>query len=402
MTRTTNAETTSTPTAALLTADPSSPGGVTSHAEATAHMLQVAGIDVEVFYTRREVDFGGIEERPVFSTRAATLPRLPIPFAWTFSPLLFARRRMARHDLQVAVTGSCHVAFPWAATGQPFVLWMASIWADEILLQAEAGDPHFRKLAKSPIWPWLERQERFVMRRATRIIANSAHTARRLSETVPETAERIRTIYIPVDCASFTPRYELKERNPIGDYIIVAARIDDRRKNIPLVIRAFETVKQRHPGLKLVIVGGRAPTDVAQLVRALGLETDVIFPGRVDRGELICLYQGARLFCLSSLQEGMGIVLLEAMACGTPVVSTRCGGPVDILEGHPEIGRLVENDNPTALADGICELLADRATLGKMSVKCAKFVQDGYSPNAAWKELRAVLAECFPNVRIPV
>ena len=79
--------------------------------------------------------------------------------------------------------------------------------------------------------------------------------------------------------------------------------------------------------MKLKLVGDKPSASLMALSKSLGIESDIEFLDVRPRDELVDLYRRATLFVMPSRQEGLGIVVLEAMACGLPVVSTRCGGP---------------------------------------------------------------------------
>src|SRR5205814_10004845 len=95
-----------------------------------------------------------------------------------------------------------------------------------------------------------------------------------------------------------------------------------------------------------------------------------IFLGELDDATLLCCYQQCDLFVLPNRQvgrdiEGFGIVLLEAQACGKPVVAGASGGTAETMR-IPETGRVVPCDHPDELAALVTELLADRARLARM------------------------------------
>ena len=126
-------------------------------------------------------------------------------------------------------------------------------------------------------------------------------------------------------------------------------------KDFATLLRAFARVRARRP-LHLVILGeGGKRDDLEQQVRELGIEADVELHGFVDNP--FAWMSRASLFVLSSAWEGSPGVLVEAMACGCPVVSTDCpSGPDEILAGG-RYGRLVPVGDDAALADAIAETL---------------------------------------------
>ena len=98
----------------------------------------------------------------------------------------------------------------------------------------------------------------------------------------------------------------------------------------------------------------------------MGLSDRVSHVLRPSLTELVELYRGADVFALPSDEEGLGLVVLEAMACGTPVVATRCGGPEGIIEDGID-GYLVPRDNPRVMSERLEMLLKDHSSAQEIS-----------------------------------
>ncbi|MEM4406793.1 MAG: glycosyltransferase, partial [Candidatus Methanomethylicaceae archaeon] len=127
----------------------------------------------------------------------------------------------------------------------------------------------------------------------------------------------------------------------------------------------------RETSHSLVLVRGAHHTTsdrtIEQEVSILGLEDRVLILGPVPEDELPCFYQLADLFVLISLNEGFGLVLLEAMACGTPILAARTGSVPEVVR---DAACLLDNPtDPAAVAAAILMILADREKLAEMSVK---------------------------------
>lgn len=109
-----------------------------------------------------------------------------------------------------------------------------------------------------------------------------------------------------------------------GDYMLNVSLVSPR-KNIAGLIKAFKTLKgSGRTDVKLVVAGGRGwlCEDVYREARSSGLESQIIFTGHVPKDHLVCLYNGARALVFPSFYEGFGLPVLEAMACGCPVVAS--------------------------------------------------------------------------------
>jgi glycosyltransferase involved in cell wall biosynthesis len=140
--------------------------------------------------------------------------------------------------------------------------------------------------------------------------------------------------------------------------ILSVGRFADPRKNVPLLFRAYQLLRQsRTDAPKLVLAGETAPSDGDMTLAAeLGIAGEIEIHRAVSLERLRELYQTASMFVLSSNEEGLGIVILEAMACGLPVVSTRCGGPeTSVIEGVT--GYLTPLDDAQVMAERMGELL---------------------------------------------
>jgi glycosyltransferase involved in cell wall biosynthesis len=128
------------------------------------------------------------------------------------------------------------------------------------------------------------------------------------------------------------------------------------RKRIDVLLHAAARLKARIPGLEVRIVGGGPEAlRLRRLWEALRLQGTVRWLGDVTAAQLAAEYNCAEVFCLPSIQEGFGIVFLEAMAAGKPIVAARAAAVPEVVR-H---GLLVERENDEALAEGIEKLYGD-------------------------------------------
>ncbi len=182
-------------------------------------------------------------------------------------------------------------------------------------------------------------------------------------------------------------------------YILSVGRFSDPRKNVRLLFDAYAQARSALPSLPDLLLVGQAPSthDMAYL-SALGAADHVRILTDVAAQELAECYRGARVFVLSSNEEGLGIVILEAMASGLPVVSTDCGGPsTSVVEG--ETGFLVPVGQPLALASAIT-LLASNPTLARqMGQAGCQRVQDSFSLAAAGRAFLSVYQQLLSAPR---
>jgi len=155
------------------------------------------------------------------------------------------------------------------------------------------------------------------------------------------------------------------------DVVLGAGRLAEQ-KDFETLIRAFEGVAEQKDNARLLIVGsGSKEAQLQTLVSELGLEDRVELVGYVDN--LYAYMNAADVFVLSSRWEGFGIVLVEAMAVGTPVVSTDCPhGPNEILS-NGEYGELVEVGDTEAMTDSIHRVLSNRDKGKQINQRASEF-----------------------------
>lgn len=177
-----------------------------------------------------------------------------------------------------------------------------------------------------------------------------------------------RVIYPPVDLERFAPG---GERDP-HPTIVCAAASDDSRKRVDLLARAFRRVRRERPDARLLLDRPRRDPDAAARLAAIaeGIEFFDAIPT-----EVAALYRRAWVSALPSYNEAFGLVLAEALACGTPGVGTRDGGIPEILD-RPEVGRLFDGDDEPALARALLEALelaTDPSTADRCRERARRF-----------------------------
>lgn len=196
--------------------------------------------------------------------------------------------------------------------------------------------------------------------RASVIIANSKDTKQNLIKNKITNDEKIKVIPNPV----VTVNLQSKKVNDCNhswlinnNYkVVISVGRLTRQKNHSLLIKAFAKVKVEIKNAKLIILGnGDLKKYLLNLSKSFGLEEDIDFVKYQDNP--YPFYKEADVFVLSSIYEGFGNVIVEALACGTPVISTNCpGGPKDILE-NGKYGKLVPVDDVDAMAEAIISTL---------------------------------------------
>jgi len=217
---------------------------------------------------------------------------------------------------------------------------------------------------------WHRHTGRLALRQAVRsadaIVAVSAFTRDELTELLGVSPDRVRVVPNGVD-----PVFTSSGPVASGDYVLTVGTLEPRKN----LARAVEAA--RLAGVELRVVGARGWG---------GVEIPS-WVGRVDDDELAALYRGARCLVFPSLYEGFGIPILEAMACGVPVVTSR-GGATEEVAGGAAV--LVDALDIAAIAAGIAEAEERREELRPLGLERARAFTWAHAADAVealWREL---------------
>ncbi|HLW02099.1 MAG TPA: glycosyltransferase family 1 protein [Ktedonobacterales bacterium] len=202
-------------------------------------------------------------------------------------------------------------------------------------------------------------------RRATRIVTVSHHARQEIARELHLPLERIQTVYNSIGdqfTADIAPERVERVRaryHLTGQYILFVSTLQ-ARKNVTALIRAFERLAPALPDVQLVLAGGISANSEAIIRDAeqSPVAARIRLTGRVDYDDLPALYAGARVFALPSKQEGFGLTMIEAMACGTPVVANNASC---LPEVAGDAALLMEADDASAFAAALRRALGDEA-----------------------------------------
>jgi glycosyltransferase involved in cell wall biosynthesis len=302
---------------------------------------------------------------------------------WRLLRLLAAQRlavRRAVHSLRPDVVhvhwwfpGSLAV-WPLGRRGRPVVL--TSHGTDLFLLDRF---PAARRVAAS------------VFRAADQVTVISSPLRERVAALGVDPA-RVTVVPMPFDEGVFRDRDD-GPRDP-GLLLFVGRFIE--RKGAEYALRALGSLRGEGRRLALHLAGwGAQRPELERLARDLGVEDAVSFLGVVPPGELARLYAKAAVLLMPAVtdwkgeQEGFGMVLVEAMRSGLPVVASRSGGIPDVVR-HGETGLLVPERDPAALAGAVARVLDDPALAARLAAAARASVEAEFSPGAVARTFDAV------------
>ena len=217
--------------------------------------------------------------------------------------------------------------------------------------------------------------KRMTLPLADKLLVTNKFEMQRLVSVCKVPEEKIAYIHDGVDTDFFKP---LNAINKEDNLILFVGNLV-KEKGVDLLLLAFKKCKQKIKNLRLLIVGeGYMRSYLERMIKTLNLANDVKLAGRLPHDVLRVIYNKATITVLPSKRESLGLVLLESMACGTPVIATINEGAMEIIS-HGYDGLLVKQDDVTALSEAICRLISDSSLREEMGKRAREKVVRNFS-----------------------
>jgi glycosyltransferase involved in cell wall biosynthesis len=229
--------------------------------------------------------------------------------------------------------------------------------------------------------------ERIHVRRAEIVLATSAYSAARVVEDYGVPSARVRVVPEPIELARWRRLLETAEALPRDRPSILCVAHLYPRKDVATLVEAMASL--RAAAVLRVVGDGPGLSRLRRLARRLALAERVEFLGHVPLARLAAEYARASLFCLPSRQEGFGIVFLEAMAAGLPIVAARAAAVEELL-GDGESAVLVPPGDEAALAAALDALLGDAPLRQRLGAAGRRRVERYDAPIVARRFLEAI------------
>ena len=357
--------------------------GVFDRQVALYRYWQEAGLQISL------VSFGGREEydyKPL-------LPGMKILPNWIGLPDGLYRKRihqvlgprllgaqLLRTSDAAATNPALKIAWAWRI---PLIYRLGYV-ASKFARALDASDEtHYRRLAG---------RERKALEAACHVIAATDEIADDLKQMLPEAADKLTVIPNHVDTEHFRPQAGA------NDYDLVYVGRFAKQKNLFALLEAVERL-----GMTIAMIGGAPGDETAALQERFGdLDGQILWLGRIKNDELPKYIQGAKAFVLPSLIEGHPRVMIEAMACGMPIVGADVPGIRNVLR-HEVTGYLCGTD-PASIAEAIAALFVQPELMRKLGADARKYAVENYSlPQLAQRELNLLgeIAQRQPRESAP-
>jgi glycosyltransferase involved in cell wall biosynthesis len=340
----------------VLGQDPLFAGGALAQTNAFLSAARELGREPELLYAPNPgLRGGGITWRRIEALREVRAGR--------------TLERQAHDARSCWVVGTvAHYGAAAPRSGRSYGCWLGASIASEWKGRA-AGLSALRRLASGASVPTLRSLEREVVRNAAAVYATSPASAAQIAAGTDLPSSEIGLLPIPVDSTVFIPEADAGwlERATTAPLIGFVGRADDPRKNVTLLLDAYELVRDEIPAASLVLVGSRPSVPTRPEVKG-------VVP------EVAPLLRRCTLLALPSFQEGFGVVVAESLASGVPAVVTPCGGPEEIVRSSGA-GRISPGWSPRQLADCLLELLGDPEGLKAARTAGRAFVVREHAPD---------------------
>src|SRR3984957_20254627 len=258
------------------------------------------------------------------------------------------------------------------------------------------------------VWNPLPRLRRRALLSADLGLAPSSDTAQKLAEVQGVSSAKIRKLAWPLNpvflsMADNPAELSLPKNFPEGRVILTVGRwaASERYKGVDDLIRAVAQLQTKFPRLCLVAVGDG--DDLPRLEKIAGdmeVSESIRFLTNLSREEIAACYARSEIFALPSTGEGFGLVFLEAMAFGKPLVGAARGGITDIIEDRVN-GLLVPAGNLKSLVDTLARLLENESLRMELGQRGAENVRHRYSFDVFVNDLERILEECGLDSAVP-
>jgi glycosyltransferase involved in cell wall biosynthesis len=290
----------------------------------------------------------------------------------------------------IVVSGNALSALPYYQTGRKFVAWLASGWNADRIDRVRQFSVARTLFDRALVRPAARRLERAILGRGV-VLALSQYTRRTLDRIAGRPVVRD-ILPMPIDTDFYNPDHARRIRGRVG----FSGRLDDPRKNIGLLLDALSRLRQAGHEVSALLIGGEPSPAITAQLASLGIAQAVEFRPYGGREAVRAHLQTLDLFVVPSHQEGLCIAALEAMACGIPVVSTRCGGPEEFVIDD-ETGRLVDFD-AGAMTDAVIAIINDRARRDRLGAGARERVLQYYATAPAERVFWTAFNDTFPEL----
>ena len=316
------------------------------------------------------------------------------------------------YDYFFVASGTCIAAHPLTLLDKKFAVWLATTF-DEDRAQRVSKLNFTRKIIDKFSCKKMRIIEKEILNKSNFIFALSNYTKKTVENVLQQKSEKIVTCNYPMMnpfdktlrqasvCAP-PQRGASPDRPGERKGVIAVGRFDDPRKNLDMLIKVFDKLNAKIPNLKLNIIGPssdklRMNKYCVNKTRNFNNLKNINFTGLISDQELKNYYNSASLMLITSYQEGLGIVGLEALSNGVPVVATNCGGTSDFVVNGKN-GFLVDVNDVDGMVNKALQILESKKLQKNMSEFAVKFVERNFSELKIYSIFKYGLSKVYPEL----
>jgi glycosyltransferase involved in cell wall biosynthesis len=282
---------------------------------------------------------------------------------------------------------------------KPFIHTIHGVLADEYEQAKQNGYQSFRGRIANRFMHGLANLEGETAKDATLVVTISRYSVEKIRRFYGIDQSKVRIVPNGVDTEKFKPvdnPAAVRRQFGLGNepcVLFVGSLIP--RKGLPFLVEAAKKIVKSQAQTKFLIVGdGPLRNQLADSLKAADLLGNFVFLGKIKEDVLPAVYNCADVFALPSIQEGQGIVLLEAQASGKPVVAFDIGG-VNEAVCNGETGLLVKPRSSEELADALLKILSDASLRQKMGGAGRKFISENFTWDICAQKMNEVYREAL-------
>ena len=337
--------------------------GIGLHARNLISGLLQSGYQVTLMTQKNQADLSALGQVQVITVPDSRMDSQArwVPLAWHFAKALHRLEEEQQFDI-IHFTDAREALF-FARFGRAIVGNVNDYYAAQLFPLGYYLHYYGDWWKRWPYYCFVHLCEKVVFSRLSAVIANSIYTRLAIERAYRLESYRLFTCYKCIDLS----QYEKPTRKYLSEDLLLFIGGNMQRKGLETLIQAAVRVVKSKPDTKFCVVGNDPNLP---RMRALCTRLDVIdhfeFTGWMPNEKLQELYRRTSVFVMPSLVEAFGVVFLEAMACGTPVIGTQVGGIPELIR-QGENGLLVSPDNPDELAMAILTVLGDQDLSARMS-----------------------------------
>lgn len=302
------------------------------------------------------------------------------------------RKVLKNYNYFFAVSGTCIAAHPLVLLQKKFGLLLSTPYAHDRAVRVK--ELHgFRKYIDSLASRSMNKIEKNILEQAHFIWALSNYSIKTFENILQHPKPTMIRCGHPLDCSKMPALTHKKDK-----IIIAVGRFSDPRKNVSMLLRAFDLVYKTMPNTRLYVIGKKPEQNALQEFSELDSYNNVIFTGQVTGTDRDLLYQQASLMLITSHQEGFGIAGLEALQNGIPVISTKCGGPEDYVHDNCTGFQVPVNDH-NLMAEKALTILSNETLHAQFAYNAQQLVINEYALEKIHTHLQMGLISIYPELQ---